>query len=91
MQTGFYFAAMDPIPVNFKHNGVTYNDCYFTRVSRNGESEFWHLYDYDNSYLGRLRFADQWTFDANKRTTKIEELAEFFGDIVEKSKRKRTA
>ena len=78
---------MDPIPINFKHNGVTYSDCYFTRVTPNGQAEFWHLYDYENSYLGRLQFTDQWTFDPNKRSTKIDQLAEFFGDFVEKANR----
>ena len=78
---------MDPIPVNFKHNGVTYKDCYFTKVSRNDKEAFWLLYDNDNYYLGKLLFADQWKFDANKRATKIDQLAEFFGDLVEKANR----
>jgi hypothetical protein len=78
---------MDPIPINFKHNGTTYNHCYFTKVVRNGEPAFWHLYDNDNSYLGRLRFNDQWTFDPNKKSTGIDKLAEYFGDLVEKANR----
>ena len=79
---------MDPIPINFKHNGVTYTDCYFTRIAR-GEEAHWHLYDNDNYYLGRLRFKDQWTFDANKRSTRIDELAEYFGDLVDKANRNK--
>lgn len=79
---------MDPIPISFKHNGIKYSDCYFTRVVRTGEEAFWHLYDSENCYLGRLRFTDQWTFDANKRSTAIDQLAEFFGDLVEKTNRK---
>jgi len=85
------YLAMDPIPINFKHNGITYVDCYFTRVTRNGEGVFWHLYDNDNYYLGRLRFTDQWTFDANKRSTRIDQLAEYFGDFVEKANRNDAA
>ena len=82
---------MDPIPINFKHNGVTYSDCYFTKVVRTGETAFWHLYDSDNYYLGRLQFNDQWKFDANKRSTGIDKLAEFFGDFVEKANRNNAA
>lgn len=81
---------MDPIPISFKHNGIKYSDCYFTRVVRSGETAFWHLYDSDNYYLGRLRFTDQWTFDANKRTG-IDRLAEFFGDYVDKTNRSDAA
>ncbi len=82
---------MDPIPINFKHNGTKYNDCYFTRIVRNGEPAFWHLYDGDNSYLGRLRFNNQWTFDPDKKSTGIDQLAEFFGDYVEKKNRSKAA
>jgi len=78
---------MDPIPISFKHNGIKYSDSYFTKVTRNGEIAFWHLYDYDNSYLGRLQFTDQWTFDPNKKSTGIDKLAEFFGEFVEKANR----
>jgi hypothetical protein len=81
---------MDPIPITFKHNGVTYKDCYFTRINRD-ESSFWHLYDNDNYYLGKLRFNDQWTFDADKRSTGIDKLAEYFGDFVEKANRRGAA
>ena len=84
---GFLFLTMDPIPISFKHRGIKYSDCYFTRVARSGEAAFWHLYDNDNYYLGRLRFTNQWTFDANKRSTGIDQLAEFFGDFVEKTNR----
>ena len=87
-QTRFLYLAMDPIPISFKHNGVTYSDCYFTKVVRNNEAVFWHLYDGDNYYLGRLKYADQWTFDANKRSTKIDQLAEYFGNFVEKANKK---
>jgi len=86
----FYFVPMDPIPINFKHNGVTYKDCYFTKITRNDQDSFWHLYDNDNYYLGKLRFTERWTFDANKRTG-IDQLAEFFGDFVEKANRKGAA
>ena len=82
---------MDPIPITFKHNGIAYNDCYFTKVIRSSEPSFWHLYDSDNYYLGKLRFDNQWTFDADKRSTKMEQLAEFFGDFVEKANRKGAA
>jgi hypothetical protein len=83
---------MDPIPISFKHNGIKYNDCYFTRVIRNGEVAFWHLYDGDNSYLGRLRLNDnQWTFEADKKSTGIDQLTEFFGDYVEKKNRSKAA
>lgn len=81
---------MDPIPISFQHNGVTYKDCYFTKIIRAGDVSFWHLYDNDNYYLGKLRFSDQWTFDANKRTG-IDQLAEFFGDFVEKANRNSRA
>ena len=81
---------MDPIPISFKHNGINYSDCYFTKVDR-GAGSFWHLYDSDNSYLGRLQFNDQWAFDPNKKSTRIEQLAEFFGDFVEKANRKGAA
>jgi hypothetical protein len=77
---------MDPIPINFKHKGVTYKDCYFTRIDRgSSENSFWHLYDNDNYYLGKLRFSERWTFDADKRSTGIDQLADFFGDFVEKA------
>ena len=82
---------MDPIPISFKHDGIKYSDCYFTRVVRNGEAAFWHLYDSENCYLGRLRFTDQWIFDANKKSTGINQLAEFFGDHVEKTNRNTAA
>ena len=82
---------MDPIPINFKHNGVTYKDCYFTRINREGQDAFWHLYDNDNYYLGKLRFTDKWTFDADKRSTKIDQLGEFFGEFVEKANRNNAA
>ena len=81
---------MDPIPINFKHNGVTYKDCYFTKITRNDQDSFWHLYDNDNYYLGKLRFTERWTFDANKRTG-IDQLAEFFGDFVEKANHRAKA
>jgi hypothetical protein len=82
---------MDPIPISFKHNGVAYKDCYFTKIIRAEDASFWHLYDSDNYYLGKLRFTDQWTFDADKRSTGIDKLAEFFGDFVEKANRKGAA
>ncbi len=85
LQKGFLFWSMDPIPISFKHNGIKYSDCYFTRVARPGEAATWHLYDSDNYYLGRLRFTNQWIFDPNKRTERIYELAEFFGDFVKKT------
>jgi hypothetical protein len=78
---------MDPIPINFKHNGVTYSDCYFTKVSPSTAPSFWHLYDCDNYFLGRLQFTNKWTFDANKKSTGIQKLAEYFGDFVEKANR----
>ena len=81
---------MDPIPINFKHNGVTYKDCYFTKINRS-ENSFWHLYDNDNYYLGKLLFAEQWKFDADKRSTRIDELADFFGEYVEKANRNHAA
>ena len=82
---------MDPIRISFNHKGIKYSDCYFTKVVRSGETSFWHLYDSENCYLGRLRFADQWTFDANKKSTGINQLAEFFGDHVEKTNRNTAA
>jgi hypothetical protein len=82
---------MDPIPINFKHNGVRYSDCYFTKVTREDKPAFWHLYDNDNYYLGSLRFTDQWTFDANRKSTGIDKLADFFGDHVEKMNRNNAA
>lgn len=82
---------MDPIPISFKHDGVAYKDCYFTKIVRASNASFWHLYDSDNYYLGKLRFADQWTFDADKRSTGIDKLAEFFGDFVEKANQKGAA
>ena len=85
LQRGFLFWSMDPIPISFKHNGINYSDCYFTRFARPGEAASWHLYDSDNYYLGRLRFTNQWIFDPNKRTERIHELAEFFGDFVKKT------
>ena len=87
----FYFVAMDPIPINFKHNGVTYKDCYFTKINRGNENSFWHLYDNDNYYLGKLRFTERWTFDADKRSTGIDQLAEYFGEFVEKANRSHAA
>jgi len=80
---------MDPIPISFKHNGVAYKDCYFTKVARSSETSFWHLYDGENCYLGRLRFADQWTFEPNKKSTAIDQLAEYFGEFVEKANRSK--
>ena len=82
---------MDPIPISFKHNGVTYSDCYFTKVSRNDAAPFWHLHDCDNYFLGRLQFNDQWTFDANRKSTGLDKLAEYFGDFVEKANRSKAA
>jgi len=82
---------MDPIQINFKHNGVTYKDCYFTKVTRSTATSFWHLYDGENCYVGRLQFTDQWTFDANKRSTGLDKLAEYFGDFVEKANRSKAA
>lgn len=78
---------MDPIQISFKHNGVAYKDCYFTKIVRTSEASFWHLYDNDNYYLGKLRFNDQWTFEANRRSTRIDQLADFFGDFIDKSNR----
>ena len=86
-----YIYLMDPIPINFKHNGVTYSNCYFTKIVRAPETSFCHLYDSDNYYLGKLKFTDQWTFDADKRSTGIDKLAEFFGDFVEKANRSSNA
>ena len=83
---------MDPIPISFKHNGVTYKDCYFTKITRNdGAPSFWHLYDCDNYFLGRLEFTDKWTFDVNRKSTGIDKLVEYFGDFVEKAKRRDKA
>ena len=78
---------MDPIPISFKHNGINYADCYFTKIIKNDESFFWHLYDSDNYYLGKLSYKDKWYFDANKRTG-IDQLVDFFGDFVEKANRR---
>jgi hypothetical protein len=47
------------------------------------------LYDGENCYLGRLRFADQWTFEPNKKSTAIDQLAEYFGEFVEKANRSK--
>jgi hypothetical protein len=82
---------MDPIPISFKHNGVTYKDCYFTKVTRSNAPSFWHLYDCDNYFLGRLQFTDQWLFDANRKATGLNKLAEYFGDFVEKANRSKAA
>jgi len=82
---------MDPIPISFKHHGVTYSDCYFTKVVRGGTPTFWHLHDSDNYFLGRLHFTDRWIFDANKKSTGIDKLAEYFGDFVEKANRTKAA
>jgi len=82
---------MDPIPINFKHNGVTYSDCYFTKITRNGAASFWHLHDCDNYFLGSLHFTGQWTFDANRKSTGLDNLAEYFGDFVEKANRNKAA
>ena len=82
---------MDPIPITFKHNGVTYKDCYFTKIVRASETSFWHLYDCDNYFLGRLQFTDQWTFDVNRKSTGIDKLAEYFGEFVEKANRNKAA
>lgn len=82
---------MDPIPISFKHNGVTYDHCYFTKIVRAEDKSFWHLYDSDNYYLGKLCFEDQWTFDADKRKSGIDQLAEFFGEFVEKANRNNAA
>jgi len=82
---------MDPIPISFKHNGVQYSDCYFTKITRSGAASFWHLHDCDNYFLGSLRFTDEWTFDANRKSTGIDKLAEFFGDYVEKTNRNNAA
>ena len=89
--TARYIYLMDPIPINFKHNGVTYSNCYFTKIVRAPETSFWHLYDSDNYYLGKLKFTDQWTFDADKRSTRIDQLAEFFGEFVENANRSNNA
>ena len=78
---------MDPIPISFKHNGINYTDCYFTKIIKNDESFFWHLYDNDNYYLGKLSYNDKWCFDANK-STGIDQLVDFFGDFVEKANRR---
>ena len=82
---------MDPIPINFKHNGETYKDCYFTKIVRASDISFWHLYDCDNYYLGKLFYTDRWVFDANKRSSGIDKLAEYFGDFVEKANRNEAA
>ena len=82
---GLLHWAMDPIPISFKHNGIKYSDCYFTKIARAGEPSTWHLHDNDNYYLGRLRFTNQWIFDANQRKTGIDQLADFFGDFVKKT------
>ena len=82
---------MDPIPINFKHNGETYKNCYFTKIVRNSEVAFWHLYDSDNYYLGKLQFGGQWIFDANRKSTGLDKLAEYFGDFVEKANRHEAA
>lgn len=82
---------MDPIPINFKHDGETYNNCYFTKIVRSSDISFWHLYDCDNYYLGKLSFTDRWIFDANKRSSGIDKLAEYFGDFVEKANRNEAA
>ena len=81
----FLLWTMDPIPISFKHNGIKYSDCYFTKVARSDDTATWHLHDNDNYYLGRLRFTNQWIFDANQRKTGIDQLAEFFGDFVKKA------
>ena len=82
---------MDPIRISFKHNGIKYTDCYFTKVVRTGETSFWHLYDSDNFYLGRLRFTDQWVFEPDRKSTGIDQLADFFGDHIEKTNRNNAA
>ncbi len=76
---------MDPIPISFKHNGINYSDCYFTKGAATSETVIWHLYDSDNYYLGKLRFTDKWAFEASRRTERIHELAEYFGDFVKKA------
>jgi hypothetical protein len=76
---------MDPIPINFNHNGTKYTDCYFTRIAGSGQAAIWHLHDNDNYYLGKLRYTNQWVFDANKKSTGIDQLGEFFGEFVKKA------
>jgi hypothetical protein len=82
---------MDPIPISFKHSGVAYKDCYFTKIVRNGEAAFWHLYDSDNYYLGKLSFTDRWTFDANRKSTGLDKIADYFGEFVEKANQNAAA
>jgi len=82
---------MDPIPISFKHNGIDYAYCYFTKVNRADKDSFWLLYDCDNYYLGKLLYNERWVFDAEKRSTRIDELGEYFGDFVEKANRRNVA
>jgi hypothetical protein len=83
---------MDPIPISFKHNGVTYKDCYFTKITRNDGAHHFGtcMIAIIISWAG-LKFTDQWTFDVNRKSTGLDKLVEYFGDFVEKANRSKAA
>lgn len=73
---------MERIPVNFEQLGKIYSG-YFKKVAGAGQEGVWYLMDDKNFYLGRLRqYQDQWVFDDSKPVNKLNELAEYFGEVI---------
>lgn len=72
------------IPVKFEHNGRKYN-CVLHKVAGGGDTSTFHLMDDKHFYNGRLRWSDfqkKWVFDSTPKTKDLEELADYFGEVV---------
>jgi len=75
---------LENIPTNFDHCGKQYI-CHVSKVSGAGDTSTFHLIDEKNFYLGRLRwssFEKKLVFDAPHKTKELEQLADYFGDVV---------
>jgi hypothetical protein len=71
---------MNQIPVTFQFSGKQYSGS-LDQVSGSGDVAIFHLM-VDRYYWGRLRFTDQWVFDATPSTQELVNEAEFFGLVV---------
>jgi hypothetical protein len=68
---------MNEIPIFFEHKG------HFSKAAGAGGTGVWHLTDDNNYYLGKIRkFRDKWIFDPTPKTLELQELAEYFGELL---------
>jgi hypothetical protein len=75
---------MESIPIKFQCEAKKYM-CHLSHVIGAGTTSCYHLQDDKNFYLGRLRwseFENKWVFDSSPKTKDLEQLADYFGDVV---------